>query len=133
MKAIAGLAGRFVRCRRGATSIEFAVVGLAAMLLAIGVVELGRVLYVRNELSFAGDVGARAILLDGSISDTAVEDGIRAAFRYRPDQLSVAILEETANGRAFRTIVVSYPFMPLISVLSDAITLSVTRRVPASG
>lgn len=131
MSAIAGLAARFARCRRGAAAIEFAIVGLAAMMLAIGVVELGRVLYVRNELSFAGDVGARAVLLDGAISDSAVEDGIRAAFRYRPDDLGVAVLEETADGQAFRTIVLTYPFVPLISVLSDAITLSVTRRVPA--
>ena len=122
---------RLMRCARGGASIEFAIVGMAAMLLSVGVVELGRILYLRNELSFAGDIGARAILIDGTIASGVLEQKIRAAFRYSDERLSVAVLDETAEGSNFRTIVVSYPFAPLIPVLSDAITLNVTRRVPA--
>ena len=54
----------FRRCQSGAAAIEFAIIALVLVMVCLGVIELGRALFLRNELSFAADFAARKILTD---------------------------------------------------------------------
>jgi Flp pilus assembly protein TadG len=127
------LDGNFVRCDRGAAAVEFAIVSLILIALCLGIVDFGRGLYVRNNLAFAADLGARRILVDPAIADTALHDVVRAGFQGAADLLQVESGSETISGIAFRTITVSFPLTLHVPGLTDSgITLKVARRVPAS-
>lgn len=132
MNGIRRTARRLRQDQRGQAALEFAIIAMAMILVSIGIVEFGRALQVRNELSFAADFGARQILTNPDIPDTTVESKIRSVFKgYDASQLSVVLGTETADGLNFRTVALSYPFTLLIPGLSDpAVTLTVSRRTP---
>jgi Flp pilus assembly protein TadG len=102
------------------------------MLVTFGVIEFGRGLNIRNQLSLAADYGARKILIDTQISDGSIETEIRSAFAApAPALLQVTLGTETVDGLQFRTVTLSYPFTLLIpGVLNKAIDLRVARRAP---
>jgi Flp pilus assembly protein TadG len=102
------------------------------VLLTFGVIELGRGLNVRNQLSQAADFGARKILIDKQISDSALESDIRSAFTATaPTLLQVTIGTETVDGLQFRTVTLSYPITLLIpGISSGVIDLQLARRTP---
>jgi len=125
---------RFQSCDRGSAGVEFSVVGLIVFLTALGIVELGRGLNVRNQLSHAIDYGARKLLVDKTISDSALEASIRTAFREGSNaQLVVTVATETVNGVPCRTIVVNYPFNSLLPGLAATpMSFSLSRRTPTA-
>lgn len=124
---------RFRECNRGAAAVEFAIVSLILIALCLGIVDFGRGLYVRNNLAFAADLGARRILVDPTIADTALRDAVRAGFQGAPDLLQVDSANETISGISFRTITVRFPLTLHVPGLTHSgITLKVARRVPVS-
>jgi Flp pilus assembly protein TadG len=136
---------RLRSCRAGSTAVEFAIICMALLLVTFGVIEFGRGLYVRNQLSQAADCGERLILtgavgsgcgpprtLTGLVSDSELQSAVRSAFTAgTPGTLTVTVSTGPVNGLQFRTITLSYPFTPLIPQLaSGVINLSVARRSP---
>lgn len=132
MSEVRRIGRRLRRDQRGQAALEFAIIAMALILVSIGIVEFGRALQVRNELSFAADFAARQILTNPNISDATVENKIRSVFKgYDSSQLSVVLGTETADGLNFRTVALSYPFTLLIPGLADpGVTLKVSRRTP---
>lgn len=124
---------RLSSCQAGASAIEFAIVALLLIVVSLGIIELGRGLNTRNRLAYAADYAARRILTDRLISDSALESEVRSIFDpNRPEDLKIVLGTETVNGVAFRTINLSYPFLPLIPTLSTGtIELKLARRTPA--
>ena len=55
---------RFGLMSRGSTAVEFALICLPFVGVALGILEFGRALYVRNNLSFAADRAARMVLIE---------------------------------------------------------------------
>ena len=89
---------RFRSCRAGSTAVEFAIICTVLVLVTFGVIEFGRGLNVRNQLSQAADYGARRILTDHLISDSALESVVRSAFTAgAPDMLTVTVGAETVS------------------------------------
>ena len=121
-----------LRNQAGAAAVEFAFIGLALMALMLGLIEVGRGLYLRNALAQAVDVGARNALVHADMTDTALEDQVRAAFTgTQPDLLQVTIGTETVDGIAFRTVALSYPLTLFVPGLAgNSISLGMTRRIP---
>jgi hypothetical protein len=145
VSAVIGAWRRLRDCRAGSTSVEFAIICMALLLVTFGVIEFGRGLYVRNQLSQAADCGARLILAGavgsgcgppriptGPVLDSELQSAVRSAFTAgTPELLTVTAGSETVGGVPFRTITLSYPFTPLVPQLSSgAINLGVTRRTP---
>lgn len=132
MKRIIRFLSRLGGCELGAAAVEFALIALALILVAIGTIEFGRGLLLRNELSYAADYAARKVLLDPTVSATVLEDVVRAALiQAQPDLLTVALGTETADGAEYRTISVSYPLtLTIPGVTGETLTLNVSRRVP---
>ena len=120
------------RCERGAASVEFAMVGLMAIILFLGILEFGRGLYMRHEMSYAMDLGVRRILTNPTIANAAVETIIREAFGAGPvGSLLITFGTLTVDGVEFRTILATYPVTLLIPGLANRnITLKIDRIIP---
>jgi Flp pilus assembly protein TadG len=126
---------KLIRAESGAVALEFAIVSMAMVLVSLGVVEFGRALEVRNQLTFLADKAARQILNDSSVTDAEVEADIRAKFDGPNPQLLEVVVEQDlvtdSDGAKYRNVEVSYPFTLLIPQLSTStITLTATERVP---
>jgi len=121
----------FKRSESGAAAIEFALVGMVAIILFLGIIEFGRGLHIRNEMSYAADRAARQILLNSAVSNAEVELALRDTITFATADLQITFGTESAQGVDFRTILIRYPVSLIIPGLSNGrITLSVDRRVP---
>lgn len=121
---------KFGRCRSGATSIEFSVVGLVFLLLCIGMVEFGRGFFLRNHIAHAADVASRKLLLDPNLTNSELEQAFRAALTEGDESLlQITITDDVANGISVRKMAADYPHTLLVPGLSS-VTLSVSRHIP---
>ena len=129
---MAHLLRRFSQCRAGSTAIEFAIVSLLMVLMAVAVVDFGRALYVRHKISYASDVASRMLLLNPAAPSGAVEGAVRAAFDGPdPDRLQVAVVASSVSGVAYRDFTVVFPLQLRIpGMTATIIDLTVARRVP---
>lgn len=124
------LCRKFGRCRSGATSVEFSIVGLLFLLLCIGMVEFGRGFSLRNHVAHAADVASRKLLLDPELPNAELEQAFRAAFIHGDASLlEITIADEVSNGVNVRKMAADYPHMLLVPGLAS-ITLSVSRHIP---
>jgi Flp pilus assembly protein TadG len=130
----------FSRSQSGAAAVEFAVVCLPMLLLALGIVEFGRALNVRNDLAYAADVAARMILIGKVEADDTdaealakLDPAARQAFTGgQPDLLQVSVTKETVDGTTLRVLALRYPLTLLLPGMEDSpIALDVILRVPA--
>ena len=127
------------RSEAGATAVEFALVCLPLLLLILGVMEFGRVFYIRNDLSYAADVAARKVLIGqiardapDSEAQTKLENAVRESFHSGdPSLLQVVTGKETVDGIDFRVLSIQYPFTFVLPGLSESpFNLQLSRRIP---
>lgn len=127
------LLGRILACTRGAAAVEFAIISMVLIALTIGIIDFGRTLYVKNQISSLADQAVRKVLINPAIASATLESELREDFYAGDaDNLSVDVSSESVDGISYRIVTVGFPmtlFVPGLS--SDAISLSVTRRVPA--
>lgn len=123
---------RFLRCRSGATAVEFSFVGLLFIMLTIGVIETGRALHVRNHMGHAADVAARRLLIDASTPDGTLDGVIRSAFTQGdPDLLEIGFQNEVVDDVECRRMAIEYPLtLGFAGMPAIGITLTVQRRIP---
>ncbi len=124
---------RLLRCQSGAAAVEFAIVSVVFLSLVVGIVDFGRTLYVKNQLSFLADQAARKVLINPGISNATLTDELRDDFNAGVQaDLGVAVTDETIDGTSYRRVAITYPMTLFIPVLTDkALLLSVDRRVPS--
>lgn len=130
MRAIRGVA----RSDSGAAAIEFAIIAWALIFVCLGIIEIGRGLHIRNEMSYAADLAARKILsfpkysgqMDATCKEKLKREVLEAFTGPRPEDLFIDI----PNDGTFHTIVMRYPFSFVIEQLGDPFDLTVSRRVP---
>lgn len=93
---------RFWRDNLGATAVEFAFIGLFAIVLCVATLEFGRIFYLTNELGYAADRGTRLVLLNPQISDADVIAEVQAHLRLaNTDGLEILTSQiDTEIGRA---------------------------------
>lgn len=142
MKARSTLLRRMLKDEGGGVALEFAIVGAVFIISAFGIIEFGRTLQIRNEMSYALDHGARLVLLckrDHNNEDCinsesrkeAVTEAIRANFNgYDPERLVVTLAEETVDGVDFRSVSMAYPMDIFIPGFTGTVNLTMSRRVP---
>ena len=123
---------RLKRSECGAVAVEFALVGLVAITLFLGIVEFGRSLYMRNAMYFAMDLASRKIMTNATVANSDVETAIRGAIAFgASSDLLITFGTESLNGVSFRTILIRYPITLLIPGLTNrAVMLTVDRRIP---
>ena len=123
---------RLTRCDKGAASVEFALVGLIAITLFLGIIEFGRGLYMRNEMSYAMDLAERKILINPTVANADLETVIRKSIIFEvPANLHITFGTTSVNSLTFRTVLIRYPVTLLIPGLtSRSFTLKIDRIVP---
>ncbi len=123
---------RMAEDRKGAAAVEFSIISVVLVALLVGIVDFGRTLYVKNQMSFLADQAARSILINGSISDASLEAEIRAGFNAGEDtDLTVTFASDSVSGDDYRVVTIIYPvnlFIP--NIAPELLTLTVVRRVP---
>lgn len=139
MTALFSAMRRVRRCRSGATAVEFSLVCLPLLLLALGIVEFGRAFYLENNLSYAADIAARKVLIGQvgrNLSESEAYSQLQAIVRENfsggdPALLQVALGKETVDGIDFRVLSLRYSFTFLVPGLADGpIALGLSRRIP---
>jgi len=125
---------RFHHDQSGTTAVEFAIVGLLAILLCVGMVEFGRALHLANELSYAADRGTRLLLLNPEISDQDVVAEVRAHLRLaNTDGLVILTSNVTTGSQTARGLSLSIPLTLLIPTFRvQGLRVGVERNVPMS-
>lgn len=121
-------------CTRGAAAVEFALVSGVLIMLLIGIIDLGRTLYIKNQISFLADRAARKILIDPDIPQATLETYLRDNFTAGdPDSLAFVPINQSVDGTTYRGVTINFPvtlFIP--NIATDSIALSVSRSVPTS-
>ena len=130
--ACKSLARRWLFSQRGTTAVEFALILPTAIFLCLGILELGRGLLLRGELSHAIDLGARRILLDNAVADQTIIDAVKAGIKLT-DATKVDVTTQSLNddNGAFRMIEArtQHQFiLPFIAL--DTVVIGVKRRIP---
>ncbi len=71
---IGHLLQRFRSDRRGIAAVEFGLAAPIVIMLLLGLIEMGRIVYTQTALSFAAQEGTRfAIVRDGQVTDEEIE------------------------------------------------------------
>lgn len=123
---------RVFRCERGTAAVEFAIISMVLVSLCIAIVDFGRTLYVKNQLSYLADQATRSVLVNPAITDAQLQVTLEGDFTAGDvDDLQVAIAAETVGATDYRVITISYPMTLFIpNLTSKSLNLDVTRRVP---
>lgn len=121
----------FVRNRRGAAAIEFAILAPVFVLLLIGLLEFGRALHLRNALNDAADRAQRMVLIDREVALDSIRASVVEAFRGA--QVVGPFLSEAAietDGVFFRRISITIETNLLLpSPLGRSLTMNEERLV----
>ena len=120
------------RCTGGAAAVEFAIISVVLIALCIGIVDFGRTLYVKNQLSFLADQATRKLLLNPTLATSTLETELRDDFTAGDSsQVTISVTAETINTNNYRVIDIGFPITLFIpNLASSTLDLSVTRRVP---
>ncbi|MER3501500.1 MAG: pilus assembly protein TadE [Candidatus Fervidibacterota bacterium] len=118
--------------RRGQTLAEFAVSAAVALLVLIGMMELGRYLFVINALRNAVREGARYAIVR-PWDEAGIQQRVRqSATGADANNLTVQVTfnPPTRTSGSLVTVTVVYPFQSALGVFQRSLTVSATMRVP---
>ena len=116
----------------GAAAVEFAIVSVLFVVMAIGIVDFGRNSHQRFRLAHAADIAARAVMLDPAASDAQITARMRSAYpALGYGDISLAVTTTTVNGRNYRRLALSRPLTFFTPGLTDRTgTIRLDRLVP---
>jgi Flp pilus assembly protein TadG len=138
------LTQRYARRRRGASIVEFALVCGLCLMLLLGVIDFGRILFVNHLLTNAAREGARyAVVHTHDLTTTDIQDYVRGRLVNQDLQLNATIsvyrvnpstgtnLGEWTDAGFGEAIAVKiegtlHPIVPRLLLLRPAITMERT-------
>lgn len=138
---------RFLRaCRRGATAVEFALVAPVFLIMTLGVVELGRAIWIKASMQNAAEQTTRYLMVNNSISGNSCSadfaTNCQAALEaYATARLAetgmttadftVAASETTLSSVTYVDITITYSFVAIAQIVEfPSVSLSARARVP---
>lgn len=123
----------FLRSRRAAAALEFAIIAPLLFASVLGTFELGHAIYEQNHLSAAVAAGARVVTLKGGADETAIKNAVLAKFSSAQQaNVTVILTNQTMDSGNFKKIAVTYAYTPIITLggAFSTVTLSATRYAP---
>lgn len=121
---------------RGATLVEFALTAPFFLMIVFALIDVGRMLWIKNTLQFVVEQGARYVMVNPTMTSQALEayaasqaDGLLQGVTFQASPADIDALD----GTTYRTVSASYDFdsvTPFIA-LHD-IPFSAQTRVPVS-
>lgn len=123
---------RYLNDASGSTAVEFAIIALVFVTLAIGIVDFGRNFHQKSRLAHAADVTARVIMLDPAATDATLRTRMQATFpTLGYTDITVTFGNTIVGGRAYKVIDLSRPLMFFTPGLTDRSgTIHLRRLVP---
>jgi uncharacterized membrane protein len=125
------------RARRGATTLEAAVVLPVVFLLCLGTFDLCWLLFQRTTLQSAAAAGARAAASEDRLGEVQLAAGLAvneelAAFGVPPGSVVTLASVEPAPGGRVLQVALRYRYEPLLGIL-DAREISAVATTPYLG
>lgn len=108
-----------MRCQKGTTSLEFAIVGSVFFLMLFGTMEVGRLYFTQESLREVTAAAARLAMIDPSLNgcvQPAEEVAAMTPF-LQPGSLTLCVTRNVSAGQTTLTIDAAYPFRPVIPAL----------------
>lgn len=126
------------RGERGVTAVEFALVAPVFLMFMLGIIDLGRLFWVKNLMQYAVEQTTRFAMVNPSATQNALEayadgqvSGLFTGITFTADAPGTDV--DVTTGVYYRTVSASYSFnylIPLVT-LSD-IPLSASSRTPVN-
>ncbi|WP_299970843.1 TadE/TadG family type IV pilus assembly protein [uncultured Roseobacter sp.] len=109
-----------VRDRTGGSALEFALVALPFMLLLLGLIEGGRVLFYHNALSGATQAASRQLAIDNDATAAGLKQYVSTQVQsFDADRLTLTFVDTSSGGFSYRRIVTTYDFDLMLPILFD--------------
>jgi Flp pilus assembly protein TadG len=124
---------RRMQRQRGVAAVEFALVATILLMLVVGAMEMGRMLFYWNSAAEATRLGARmAVVCD--LNDAAIKTRMRQIFSALPaDKIGITYLPSGCTIDTCRWVTVSIssgvsftPLIPLLSLTASLASFSTT-------
>ena len=118
-RPLGGILMRFIRARRGAVALEFAL-GLPIFLAMIyGLFEFGRIFWTQNTMEFAIEEAARFTMVNPNATNAQIIDIVEdKAVGLDVARIGVDIVfEQTGGDRSFVNITGTYSYAPVIPLV----------------
>lgn len=124
------------RSERGATAVEFALVAPVFLLFVLGIMDLGRLFYIKNIMQYSVEQAARYAMVNPTITQIALET-------YAENQAATLFTgitfaadapgTDVAGGVTYRTITADYTFNYMIPLMpAEDVPLNVISRTPVN-
>jgi len=125
------------RCRRiltdtrGALAVEFAIAAPIFLIFVMGLVDFGRLYWIKSTMQFAVEQTARFAMVNPATTTTALE--AYAATQSTFDDITFNATTSALGGINFRTITASYTFSFLIPIVPTGdIALAAKSSTPVN-
>ena len=121
-----------LRCAEGAALLEFGLVAPVFILILTGVVEFGRLHWVRNSIEYAAEQTARWAIVNTGATDSQLKAHALEQFDEISAGKAVVLIDrDTANGLDFLTVTVTFDFEFLVDFVGiGKLPLRGETRVP---
>lgn len=124
------------RCRLGATAVEFALVAPIFIVMAVGVFELGRAMWIKATMQYAVEETTRYAMVNTSTPMATLESYAQTKLTdtgMSSTGITFTATQDTVGSVDYVTISASYNFSVLITLITmPVVTLTAKSRVPLS-
>lgn len=117
---------------RGATAVEFALVAPVFLLFVLGIIDFGRLFWVKNMMQYATEQTARYAMVTPSASLSDLETYADGMSSGMVDGITFVAGTETIDTVDYRTITASYDFTFMMPLIGGTISLSAKSRTPVN-
>ena len=123
---------KFTGCRKGSVAVEFALIIPVALMILIGIVEVGRAMWVRASLQFVAEEGARYMMVHQNASDADLSAfALEKLVGIDPASVELSLVRETLDGTDFVTINATFQFQYVASLIGgEPFVLTGSSRAP---
>ena len=118
-RPLGGILTRFIRARRGAVALEFAI-GLPIFLAMVyGIFEFGRIFWTQNTMEYAVEEAARFTMVNPTAANAQIIDVVEEnAVGLDTTLIAVNIVfEQSGTDNSFVTITGTYSYAPMIPLV----------------
>lgn len=125
------LVAKLKHCESGATAVEFAIVAWLFISFVLGIIEFGRALHERNQLSRAVDAAARTVLVAqaGDALTRARDAGKAALTTADKNEFTLSLVNAAVGPVQYKKIEVRYNFRPILAGIIAPVEMKVDRFV----
>jgi Flp pilus assembly protein TadG len=119
-------------CRAGSVAVEFALIIPVALAILVGIVEVGRALWIRTSLQFAVEEGARYMMVHQNADDADLTAfALDKLAGIDPASVDLSLLRETVDGTDFVTVSARFQFHYVASLITgEPFLLTGSSRAP---